>query len=141
VANSNFVRVVLDTNVLISAALKPNGLEASVVAEALAGRLEVWVTDQVWAEYEEVLARPKFAKVRQCAVELLGALSDRVRRTSPSAPVTSALDEDDNRFLECAAAADAAYLVTGNLRHYPVEFGSTRMVNARGFADATGLIH
>jgi putative PIN family toxin of toxin-antitoxin system len=140
VANSNFVRVVLDTNVLISAALKPHGLEASVVAEALAGRLEVWVTDQVWAEYEQVLARPKFAKVRQDAQDLLGALNDRVHRTSPSAPITAALDEDDNRFLECAAAADAAYLVTGNLRHYPSEFGSTRMVNARGFADATGLI-
>ncbi|MCU1330512.1 MAG: nucleic acid-binding protein contains domain-like protein [Bryobacterales bacterium] len=140
-ANSNFVRVVLDTNVLISAALKPGGLEASVVAAALAGHVEVWVTSEVWAEYEEVLARPKFAKVRAQAQLMLGALGAKVHRTAATAPVTSATDEDDNRFLECAAAADASYLVTGNLRHYPLEWGPTRMVNARGFADATGLIH
>lgn len=140
-ANSNFVRVVLDTNVLISAALKPAGLEASVVAAAVAGTVEVWVTDQVWAEYEEVLGRPKFAKVRDVAQKLLAALSACVQRTQALSPVSVASDEDDNRFLECAEAAKASFLVTGNLRHYPLEFGPTRMVNARGFAVATGLIH
>jgi predicted nucleic acid-binding protein len=47
--------------------------------------------------------------------------------------LTAASDEDDNRFLECAAAAGAEYLVTGNLRHYPAAHGSTQVVNARGF--------
>lgn len=112
-----------------------------MVAAALQGRVEVWVTDEVWAEYEEVLARPKFAKVRAGAQDMLGALRQLVQRTAATSPATAALDEDDNRFLECAAAAEASYLVTGNLRHYPLAFGSTRLVNARGFADATGLLH
>ena len=134
------MRVVLDTNVLISAALKPGGLEASVVAAALAGRVEVWVTEQVWAEYEEVLARPKFAGVRETSRHLLDDLHTCARRIAAVAPVTLALDEDDNRFLECAVAAEANYLVTGNLRHFPNACGVTRTVNARGFAEATGLI-
>lgn len=138
--NSNFVRVVLDTNVLISAALKPGGLEGAVVAATLAGRMEMWVTDEVWAEYEEVLARRKFAGIHAGAREMLDGLGAVVKRTVAGAAVHAASDEDDNRFLECAVAAEAHYLVTGNLRHYPAEFGNTRMVNARGFADATGLL-
>ncbi|MEO8028675.1 MAG: putative toxin-antitoxin system toxin component, PIN family [Bryobacteraceae bacterium] len=135
-ANSKRVRVVLDTNVLISAALKPAGLEAAVVNAVLENALEAWVTDQVWTEYEEVLARPKFAAVRAESRRILEALDKRVRRTVAVTASTVAVDEDDNRFLECAEAAQAHFLVTGNLRHYPAESGPTRMVNARGLFDA-----
>jgi putative PIN family toxin of toxin-antitoxin system len=139
VANSKFVRVVLDTNVLISAALKPGGLEAAVVQSVIAGRLEAWVTPEVWAEYEEVLARPKFAFLREASRRMLDDLGARAQRTVAGAAATLALDEDDNRFIECAQAAQAEYLVTGNLRHYPPAWGATTAVNARGLFDATGL--
>ena len=46
--------------------------------------------------------------------------------------VTASIDDDDNRFLECAAAAGAEYLITGNLKHYPTTWNSCRVVNARG---------
>jgi putative PIN family toxin of toxin-antitoxin system len=138
VANSKRVRIVLDTNVLISAALKPRGLEAAVVNAVLAGTVEAWATPEVWAEYEEVLARPKFSKVQSVSQTLLASLTTKVHRITATAIVTTALDEDDNRFLECAQAAKADYLITGNLKHYPAESGSTRMVNARGFFDAIG---
>jgi putative PIN family toxin of toxin-antitoxin system len=129
--------VVLDTNVLISAALKPGGLEAAVVHSVLAGNLEAWVTAEVWAEYEEVLARPKFAAVRVLSRGILDSLRVRARMTTairPAAVITASapLDEDDNHFIECADAAQAEFLVTGNLRHYPVAWGPTRAVNARG---------
>lgn len=139
-ANSNLVRIVLDTNVLISAALKPDGLEATVVNSVLSGRIEAWVTDEVWAEYEEVLARPKFAGVRGLSRRILDDLGSCVQRTTAAGVATGAADEDDNRFLECAQAAGADYLITGNLRHYPAEWCGTRLVNARGFVDAAGII-
>ena len=47
--------------------------------------------------------------------------------------IDAASDEDDNRFLECAFSAEANYLITGNLRHYPDICGITRIVNARRF--------
>ncbi len=131
------MRLVLDTNVLISAALKPGGLEASVVDGVIAGEflgraVEAWVTAEIWAEYEEVFARPKFAAWRDGAARMLAALGAVVRRTAAIAVASAARDEDDNRFLECAEAAGAEFLVTGNLRHYPLEYGGARMVNARG---------
>jgi len=136
VANSWAVRVVLDTNVLISACLKPGGLEAGMVGMALDGRVEACVTAEVWAEYEDVLLREKFRAMRGAAEGMLAALASRVVRVEAAGTVSAADDEDDNRFLECAAAAGARYLVTGNLRHYPAEWGGTIVVNARGFVEA-----
>lgn len=135
-ANSWAVRVVLDTNVLISACLKPGGLEAGMVGMALDGRVEACVTAEVWAEYEDVLLREKFRAMRGAAEGMLAALASRVVRVEAAGTVSAADDEDDNRFLECAAAAGARYLVTGNLRHYPAEWGGTIVVNARGFVEA-----
>ena len=135
------MRVVLDTNVLISAALKPDGLEAGVVESVIAGRLEMWVTGEIWAEYEEVFMRRKFEGLREASRRMLVALDVKAQRIRAEVVVTAALDEDDNRFLECAVAAQADFIVTGNLRHYPAEWGCTRIVNARGFQhflDAAG---
>jgi len=129
------VRLVLDTNVLISAALKPGGLEAALVNAVLTGTVEAWVTAEVWSEYEEVFERRKFAAVREESRRMLDSLQTRVKQTTAVTTETAALDEDDNRFLECARAAEADFLVTGNLRHYPPGCGVTRVVNARGFFD------
>lgn len=138
------MRLVLDTNILISATLKPDGLEAWLVNAVLAGQFEAWVTPEVWAEYDEVLARPKFAARREASRRLLDALATHVRHTAARTTATAAIDEDDNRFLECAEAAEAEFLVTGNLRHYPEVFGNTRTLNARGLHDyllQTGEAH
>jgi putative PIN family toxin of toxin-antitoxin system len=129
------MRVVLDTNVLISACLKPEGLEAEMVARARDGRITACVTEEVWAEYREVLSREKFRAFRERAETMLASLEASVVRVDGGETVSAAADEDDNRFLECAAAAGAEYLVTGNLRHYPAEWAGTRVVNARGFLD------
>jgi predicted nucleic acid-binding protein len=66
---------------------------------------------------------------------MLTALGACMLPVTAAETVSAATDEDDNRFLECAAAAGAEYLVTGNLRHYPAEWARTQVVNARGFVD------
>jgi putative PIN family toxin of toxin-antitoxin system len=129
------MRIVLDTNVLISACLKPEGLEAETVARARDGRITACVTEEVWAEYREVMLRDKFRAMRERAEAMLASLEASVVRVDGGETVSAADAEDDNRFLECAAAAGAEYLVTGNLRHYPAEWAGTRVVNARGFLD------
>jgi putative PIN family toxin of toxin-antitoxin system len=131
----DLVRVVLDTNVLISACLKPGGLEARVAAMAAAGEVEACVTDEILAEYRDVLGRDKFRAWRDASETLLSALKRRTVHVLGGAPIQASNDDDDNRFLECAAASGAAFLITGNLRHYPAAWGCTRIVNARSFFD------
>jgi putative PIN family toxin of toxin-antitoxin system len=127
------MRVVLDTNILISALLKPHGLEAKAVRLALDGSVVAYVSAELWDEYRDVLSRKKFAPVRVAADELLAQLETRIIRAQPSSRVALSRDHDDNRVLECAQEARADYLVTGNLRHFPTEWHATKIVNARAF--------
>jgi putative PIN family toxin of toxin-antitoxin system len=132
------VLVVLDTNVLISACWKADGLEALVLHHALAGSFTPAATGAIWQEYSEVLRRKKFSS-RTAAVEaLLAQLHPRISWIHTTHRLTISQDEDDNRFLECASAA-TAFLVTGNLRDYPEEFGTTKVRSARMFLNEANL--
>jgi uncharacterized protein len=114
------VRVVYDTNVLVSAALKPGSTPAVLVALALAERVRLCVSPAILAEYREVLRRPKFGFEAPSIDALLEDLTRIALLVYPTMHLTVAPDEADNRFLECALEASAAFLVTGNLRHFPV---------------------
>jgi predicted nucleic acid-binding protein len=50
--------------------------------------------------------------------------------------VNACTDPDDNVFLECAQAAAAHYLITGNAKHFPAAWGSTQIMSARQFLHA-----
>ena len=130
------VRIVLDTNILISACWKPGGLEARTLAMALTGPAMPCITTAVWAEYEEVLKRKKFASRKGSIEAIMLSLRARAMRVEAGEKLNLAADDDDNRFLECAVAASAQYLITGNLRHYPDAVENTRIVNSREFLNA-----
>jgi putative PIN family toxin of toxin-antitoxin system len=131
------VRVVLDTNILVSACWKPGGLEAQVADLAITSQITACVSPHILAEYRDVLSRPKLASVSNRTQELLSALERISLSVESTTPISESIDDDDNRFLECAAAAGAAYIITGNLRHYPAIWpaphGTIRIVNARTF--------
>lgn len=111
--------------------LSRRGNEAKVLKAVLSGTLEACVTAEIISEYEQVLRRPEFKFLARDVVEsVLESLSQSVR-VRPSLVVTASPDSSDNRFLECAEAASAEYLVTGNKRHFPETWKNTKIVNAR----------
>jgi uncharacterized protein len=57
------LRIVIDTNVLISAAVKPQGRQALVVNLVAFRAVELFVSEAVLIEYREVFSRPKFARL------------------------------------------------------------------------------
>jgi putative PIN family toxin of toxin-antitoxin system len=127
------MRVVLDTNVLVSACWTADGLEARVVRLAISGGIRPFLTVTTRMEYRNVLYREKFAARRTNVDLLLSALEAAAEKVGGAGVAEAATDPDDNRFLECAAAAEAHYLITGNLKHYPAAWGQTKIVNARQF--------
>ena len=85
----------------------------------------------ILAEYEGVLRRPKFAiKPRQVS-ESIRLLRKAARIVSPHRKLAVTRDPAHNRFLECAEASKADYVVTGNKRHFPTEWRQAQVVNAR----------
>jgi putative PIN family toxin of toxin-antitoxin system len=125
------IGLILDTNVLVSANLNGDGFEALVVSLALNRKVQLYVSEPILAEYEQVLLYPRL-KFGPQQVDRFMAL---VRRASvlvkPAHLVSESTDDADNRFLECAEAARADFLVTGNKRHFPKRWKKTQVVNAR----------
>ncbi len=125
------IRVVIDTNVLFSAVFKQVGVPAQVLDLVARGILTPCLSDAVMAEYLDVLARPVLrphaARARQL-LEFMGAFAVHV---SSAQKLSLCSDPDDDQFLECALAAEAAYLVTGNVRHFPKNYKPVAIVTPR----------
>ncbi len=124
-------RVVLDTNVVVSAHLKAEGFERFVLDLAIAGKLRLFVSPEILEEYRGVLVRPKFRIARKHVERSMPLIQKRATVIEPKMHVTAASDPDDNKFLECAETAGADFLVTGNKRHFPKKWAKTSVVNAK----------
>jgi uncharacterized protein len=124
------IRVILDTNVLISA-LQPESLPAAVMMLDLSGRFQLCVSDPVFAEYGEVIRCPHFKRSPKVIGGTLQAIQNLGHWVKPTVPVEQCSDPDDNMFLECAQAANADYVVTGNKRHLPDRWKKTAVIGLR----------
>ncbi len=115
------MRIVLDTNVLVSGLLSPFGPPGEIVRMVSSGALVLCLDARILAEYDEVLARPRFGFDLDAVAALLDYVDFRGEAVV-SRPLEQRLpDRDDEPFLEVAAASGADCLVTGNLAHFPVD--------------------
>lgn len=112
------MRVVIDTNILISALLTPFGNAARILDLALLGELQMIYDDRILSEFRDVLLRPKFDFEKGDIDELLSYIeAEGVRVTAVPLNETLA-DEDDLPFIEAAITGMADALITGNKRHF-----------------------
>jgi uncharacterized protein len=117
--------------------LQPQGLPARVLLLALEGiTAQLCVSGDIYVEYEEVIRRPKFNHSDAVIERALRAIRQTGFWVKPSPKVRACPDPDHNIFIECAQAAGAHYLVTGNLKHFPAKWADTQIVTAREFLDA-----
>src|ERR687895_629561 len=120
---------IYDTNGMFPAIPNPDAIPASLVGLATEGSVKLFLTPEILEEYREVLKRPKFAFDPSSVDAFLQDIEKAAGMVYPTKRVRRALDEPDNRFLECAKAAKAHYLVTGNKKHFPFpEFKGTKSV-------------
>ena len=127
------LRLVIDTNILVSAALKPEGLQRTVLVLAMTRPARLYVSQAILAEYREVLSRREFKIRRGLRQQLLQILKNRAQLVDPVRGLQVTKDPDDNKFLECADAARADYLITGNQRHFPRFWKKTTIISSREF--------
>lgn len=115
------MRIVLDTNVFVSALLKPASAPARLVEHLLSEEvITVLVDRRILEEYREVLSRKKFGFEPTLLKDFLDALEAvAIFVEDPPVIVDTATPADDRPFLEVAIAGDADALVTGNKKHFP----------------------
>ena len=127
------LRLVIDTNVLVSAAIKPAGLQRTVFLIAISKPARLYVSRPILLEYGEVLARPELRIRKGLRLQLLQLIKNHGHTVSPNRRLEVTADPADNIFLECADAARADYLVTGNQKHFPKFWKNTKVVTSREF--------
>lgn len=131
------IRIVVDTNVVVSGALADEGLPASILDLAANQKVLMVVSPDILAEYAEVLRRPRFKLSPACVNQALSVIRKTSELVRPARRLSISRDESDNRFYECAEAGNADFLITGNTRHFPLHHKGARVVTPREFIEVT----
>jgi len=115
------MKVVLDTNVVVSGLISPFGAPGEIVRMVASGALELCYDARVLSEYRSVLLRQEFSLEGAHVEDLLNQI-EACGHVTTGKPLAKRLpDSDDEPFLEVALGGEAHFLVTGNLRHYPAK--------------------
>jgi putative PIN family toxin of toxin-antitoxin system len=107
------MRVVFDTNILVSALIFPGGRAELAVQRIIDGSDLLLISKPIVDELLTVLAR-KFSRDREQLARLALAINELVVWVQPSKTLAVLVDEPDNRILECAVAGRADKIVTGD---------------------------
>ena len=135
-------RVVIDTNVLVSGLLW-KGSPRRVLLRLADEQDVAFRSPDTWSELVQVLRRPHLARraadLGESTDQMLDDLDEPMRWVTASAPALHSRDQHDNIFLNCAEAADADYLITGDADLLALgQIGQTRIVTPAEFLEAVG---
>lgn len=130
------MRLVLDTNVLVSALLKPQSVPDRLLALIWEGAATALYDARMTDEYRSVLARSKFRSIDRARVdEVFARLIAHGEEIASAKEWTGPMkDEGDRMFVEIALAGRADAIVTGNLKDYPRDQGFDVLPPATAFA-------
>lgn len=116
-------RIVVDTSVFVAALIGKRGPNREVLRRCLTGRYQPLLGNALVAEYEDVIQRPKILAQCPVSADEIRDLLDAFCSVAKWVPVYFLLrpnlpDEADNHLLELAAAGNARWVVTNNIRDF-----------------------
>lgn len=132
-------RIVLDTNVIVSALIS-EGIPFKIINElAFEKKVIICISGPIFEEYVEVLNRPKFSEFkdfRSKAEVFISKIEDIAIKFSPDIKLNIISDEDDNKFLELSIFAKVDFLITGNTNDFTQkEYEGVKIVTPREYWD------
>ena len=117
----NMLRIVFDTNIIVSALLSKEGNPAKIYRMFLTGALMLIYCPQILEEYQDVLYRPNLRIPRADADIVMSAISQYGKEVWIIPPSVGIMPDEDDRVFYDTAKSTGAYLITGNTKHYPSE--------------------
>ncbi len=136
-------RLILDTNVLVSALIQKNA-PYFILDHCLKKNALICLSSALLKEYLGVLSRPKFQRYRdfqENAIFLVSRLRDEALFFEPDFTISILTDEPDNRLLELARSSQADYLITGNTRDFDFSsFEETMIMSPREYWESVRTI-
>lgn len=130
-------KIIIDTNVVVSALIQKSYPYRIIYELFVDGKFLLCLSDELLAEYYEVLSRPKFAKFPDFfsrAESLLADIENRAQTFLPTTTVELISDEADNMILELAEACNADFIITGNTTDFTMpHYKSTKIVTPKEY--------
>ena len=130
-------KIVLDTNVIVSALIGNSYPRQVVFDYVLAKKVEILLSNIIFQEYVEVLRRPKFYQYPHFITKaeiVLNKLDELAARSITDLKLSIVKDEPDNRFIELAVSGSADFLITGNSRDFLLRsYESVKIVSPEEF--------
>jgi putative PIN family toxin of toxin-antitoxin system len=135
------MNLVLDANVFVSAYIW-HGIPEVILIRIAKKMDTLFFTDAIINEIEGIIGMPKLKRSKEQIDYILANIKKRGKKivTSPQHRVTGVCrDPDDEKYLECAIAAGADYIITGDKDLLVLkEYGGVKIVNARSYLDIVG---
>lgn len=127
-------KIILDTNVVVSFVLSRKSDSPITVLRNIIDWTDVTIiyTDEIFSEYKRVLFRPKFGITPLVVEEILSSIKTNWTLVKEERFDVKIADEEDLPFYYLTLSEKDAYLVTGNLKHFPKD---TRIVSPREFVE------
>ena len=122
-------RVVLDTNVVVSAYLVPTGKPAAIISLARQGKVDICLSQEILGEIRRTLLRPKLQRIHKAGPEEIDRFLHAFAEVAILVPGTMEVepveyDPDDTKILACAVESQAEFVVSGD--HHLTDLGSFR---------------
>ena len=113
------MRVVVDTNVIVSALINVNGTPAKILSLILNGKVKLLYDNRIIFEYIDVLSREEFGFNSETINDMVDYFKHDGEFINPEYIKTRFSDETDKKFYEVYKTSMAKYLITGNIKHFP----------------------
>jgi putative PIN family toxin of toxin-antitoxin system len=115
------MKIVLDTNVIVSALLCPQSIPAKIVGLVLNGTIGIVYDNNILTEYVDVLNREKFNINKGLIKIVLDYITNEGEYIIPMPQNIKLIDEEDKIFYELYKSEGVDFLITGNIKHFPKE--------------------
>ena len=124
------MKVVIDTNIIVSALLSPRGLSARLLNLVLEKKIIIVYDNNILFEYSDVLNREKFKLDKELVNIIINFIAKEGEYKTAEFQNIKFNDEDDKAFYEIYRNEDVDFLITGNKKHFPDE---KKIVTVRNF--------
>jgi putative PIN family toxin of toxin-antitoxin system len=130
-------KIILDTNVIVSSLITNSYPHYIVYEQVLDGHVQLCLSNALFDEYRDVLARSKFSKIphfKSNSDVLLNRFMEIAIFFVPKIYLDIIKDRDDNKLLELADESEADFLITGNHADFIMtHYKNTRILSPRNF--------
>ena len=132
-------KIVIDTNVIVSGLIQRNYPNFIITELFFEDKFQLCISDELMAEYYEVLTRPKFAKFQDFFIRaeaLLADIEGKAVKYNPTVKLELISDDDDNMILELADECNADFVITGNTTDFTFpNYKQTKIVTPKEYWD------